>query len=309
MNRKTTSISNRTGRWRRESPAWAVWVVLACCLVVGRRVEAAGDTARGRELFALAAGCGCHTPERGPAGAGGSAIKTPFGTFYATNITSDREHGIGAWSDAEIEQAIRGGYVRGRGVEAPVMPYYAYAGMIDSDVADLIAFLRTLPPSTQANRAHEGELPLARAAYRVWRLLFAPAVRRRAQPPAPGIERGRYFADHVAICGDCHTPRNRLGVPRADLYLAGNTEGPEGETVPNITPHASGIESWDAADMLNLLQQGMLPNFDNVQGMMADVIDGHGGGLGYKHAPADALRDIAEYLKSVPAIDNVIPGK
>ena len=79
-------------------------------------------------------------------GAGGREIKTPFGVFYGTNITPDAATGIGAWSDAEIVGAIRAGDARGKGVEAPVMPYYLYAGMTDGDVADLVAYLRTLAP-------------------------------------------------------------------------------------------------------------------------------------------------------------------
>ncbi len=270
---------------------------------------AGGDVERGRVIFALAGGCGCHTPKEGPVGAGGEEIATPFGKFFATNITPDEQTGIGTWSDDDIEQAIRGGYVRGRGAEAPVMPYYFYAGMADTDVADLIAFLRSLPPAARVNRAHEGELPLARLAYRAWRLLFAPMASHRASAPPPGIERGRYLADHVAICGDCHTPRNRLGVPIASMYLAGTDNGPGGDPVPNITSHATGIGEWDADDVVNVLTQGMLPNFDNIQGLMAAMVDGEGGGPGFKDAPRPALRDIAVYLKSVGAIDNKVGGK
>jgi len=290
-------------------PGAAGATVLLLIVIASSPAGAAGDAARGGVLFALAGGCGCHTPESGPVGAGGTEIDTPFGKFFATNITPEPRTGIGRWSDVEIEQAIRGGYVRDRGPEAPVMPYYLYAGMADDDVADLIAYLRTLAPVERLNRAHEGELPLARWAYRAWRLLFAPTVERRMAPPASTVEHGRYLADHVSICGDCHTPRNRLGVPRAQLYLAGTADGPGGETVPNITPHASGLADWDIEDLVSLLRQGMLPNFDNVQGMMADVIDGHGGGPGYKDAPVESLRAIAEYMKSVPAIDNVVTGK
>ena len=156
-----------------------------------------GDPERGRNVFALAGGCGCHTPEKGPVGAGGSAIETPFGTFYATNITPDREHGIGAWTDLEIEGAIRRGVLRDGSVESPVMPYYRYAGMADADVRDLIAYLRTLTPAPDPNRPHEVDLPLPRLAFRGWRLLFAPDLQAPAVAPAAGVERGRYRSDHL----------------------------------------------------------------------------------------------------------------
>ena len=212
-------------------------------LIVASTAPAAGDASRGRVVFALAGGCGCHTPQDGSVGAGGTAIETPFGKFFATNITPDQRTGIGSWSDAEVEQAIRGGYVRGRGAEAPVMPYYRYSGMSDEDLADLIAFLRSLPAVERANQPHQGELPLPRLAYRAWRLLFAPRAKPPSTTPAAGTERG-HSVDHVAICGDCHTPRT-LGVPIPGLYLAGTADGPGDEKVPNITPHASGIGDWD----------------------------------------------------------------
>jgi mono/diheme cytochrome c family protein len=280
--------------------------VVTCVLLAGEPACAAGDVARGRALFATAAGCNCHTPAEGPIGAGGGEVPTPFGTFYGSNITPDAETGIGAWSDDEIAAAVRDGDARGKGVESPAMPYYQYAGMTDGDVADLIAYLRSLPPVRRPNRPHEGELPLARLAYRAWRLLFVSTTLHPAAAPPAGVERGRYLVDHVAICVDCHTPRNRLGVPIRSQYLAGTADGPGGEAVPNITPHATGIGEWSEDEITNLLTMGMLPNFDNVQGLMAEVIDGRGGGPGYKDAPLADRRAIAQYLHTVPAIDNAI---
>ena len=290
--------------------AWTL-VAAAVCLCGAAAAPGALATSveRGKVVFTLAAGCGCHTPKDGPIGAGGAEVPTPFGKFFGTNITPDRETGIGAWSDAEIAAAIRDGVTRGGHAEAPAMPYYQYAGMADDDVADLIAYLRSLTPVRRANQPHEGELPLARWAYRAWRLLFFSNPSRPAQAPTAGLERGRYLVEHVSICVDCHTPRNRLGVPDARLYLAGSVHGPGGDSVPNITPHATGIGEWQADDILNVLTRGMLPDFDNVQGFMADVVDGHGGGPGYKNAPEADLRVIAEYIKSVPPIDNKVDDK
>lgn len=240
----------------------------------------------------------------GPVGAGGKAIETPFGTFYGSNITPDLETGIGAWTDEEIDAAIRGGRVRGKGAEAPVMPYPLYAGMSDADVADLIAYLRTLPAVRKESRPHEGELPLARWAYEAWQFLYFRPGPAPATAPAGGIERGRYLADHVSMCTDCHTPRGLLGAIDWSMYLGGTAEGPGGETVPNITSHDTGIGDWDTADTVNLLRTGMLPNFDNVQGSMGEAVDGVGGGPGYKDAPEADWRAVADYLRTVPPIDN-----
>ena len=292
-----------------DAPFSIQYSALLCFSCSRRLLDAAGDAQRGRVVFALAGGCGCHTPKDGPVGAGGGEVPTPFGKFYGPNITPDSETGIGAWSDAEIDAAIRQGFARGKGVESPAMPYYQYAGMSDADVTDLIAYLRSLPPAGRTNQPHQGELPLARWAYRAWRLLFVPRVTPPAAAPSTGTERGRYLVDHVSICTDCHTPRNRFGAPDRAMYLAGSAHGPGGDPVPNITPHKTGIGSWDIADIVNLLTQGMLPDYDNVQGLMADVIDGHGGGPGFKDAPEGDHRAIAEYLKTVPPIDNKVPDK
>lgn len=272
-------------------------------LVLGAQAHAAGDVVYGEILFALAGGCGCHSMPDGPVGAGGRELPTPFGTFYGTNITPDVETGIGAWSDAEISAAIRDGTLRTGEVLAPVMPYHQYAGMADADVQDLVAYLRMLPAVRRENRPAESWLPFARRAYRAWRWLFAP---RAAPPPSPPIEslaRGRYLVDHVSICGDCHTPRDRFGVLDDRYYLAGTDSGPDGKAVPNITPDvATGLAKWDEDDVVAVLLTTMLPNGDNVQGLMAEVVDGYGGGPGYKAAPKLALRAIAEYITSVPAI-------
>jgi mono/diheme cytochrome c family protein len=279
-------------------------------LAVASPTLAAGDPERGRSIFAMAGGCGCHSAAGGPVGAGGRALETPFGTFYGTNITSDTETGLGGWTDDEIVAAIRNGDLRDGSVEAPVMPYYLYAGMADRDARDLVAYLRTLPAVHRENRNHETAFPFARAAFRMWRLLFAPTMEAKAEAPVEGVERGRYLADHVAICRDCHTPRNGAGAPRDDMYLAGTKRGPDGKPVPNVTPDAeTGIGEWDAYDIVQVLDSGMLPNFDNVQGMMAEVVDGFGGGVGYGSAPDHDLAAIAAYLKTVEPIRNEVSGK
>ncbi len=263
----------------------------------------AGDPLRGRELFALAGGCGCHSMAEGPLGAGGRELPTPFGTFYGTNITPDAETGIGAWSDEEIIAAIRAGVLPDGSIEAPVMPYYQYAGMAEADVRDLVAYLRTLPPVRRENRPASVSLPLPRLAFRAWRLLYGPAGQAPVEAPREAVARGRYLADHVSICGDCHTPRTRLGALDASLYLAGARQGPGGDPVPNITgDRATGIGKWKESDLVYLLQTGFEPDMDNVQGLMAEVIDGHGGGPGYKDAPEAELRSLAKYLKTVPPV-------
>ncbi len=290
-------------RFESTQPALTT-LAIGFCMVLAATDARSADPERGKQIFALAGGCSCHSMASGPVGAGGAEIATPFGKFYGTNITPDADTGIGAWTDAEIDAAIRRGVRRGGDSESPVMPYYWYAGMSDEDAADLIAYLRSLPAVRRENRAHEGELPLARWAYWAWGLLFADLPPSPAVAPQQGIERGRYLSDHVSLCSDCHTPRTALGAVDRDFYMAGTREGPGGNPVPNITPHATGIADWDAADVANVLESGMLPNFDNVQGAMAEVVDGVAGGPGYKDASELDRRAIAEYVLSVAPIAN-----
>jgi mono/diheme cytochrome c family protein len=284
-------------------------LVVGTLLCLPALSHAAGDAEHGKVLFALAAGCGCHTSKEGPVGAGGGEVPTPFGTFYGSNITPDRDTGIGAWTDAEIAAAMRDGIVRGKGAETPAMPYYWYAGMADADVADLIAYLRTLPAVRRPSRPHEGEMPLARWVYRVWRLLFFRRPPAPTAAPTGGLARGRYLVEHVSLCVDCHTPRTWFGVPSRARYLAGSAHGPTGDPIPNITPDATGIGDWDTDDIMNVVTFGRLPDFDNVQGLMAEVVDGRDGGPGYKNAPESDRRAIAEYVRSVPPIDNPVGDK
>ena len=91
------------------------------------------------------------------------------------------------------------------------------------------------------------------------------------------------------------------------MYLAGTARGPNGDPVPNITPHpTTGVGDWEADDLTTLLELGVKPDFDNVQGLMAEMIDGHGGGPGYAHMPAEDRKAIATYLKTVAPVANDI---
>ena len=112
--------------------------------------------------------------------------------------------------------------------------------------------------------------------------------------------RGAYLSNALAHCGECHTPRNLLGGLKASMHYAGSREGPEGELAPNITPdQETGIGAWSKQDLQWLLETGMKPDADNVQGLMAEAIDD-----GYSHLPPEDLTAMAEYLASLPPIKN-----
>ncbi len=257
---------------------------------------------RGKYVFALAGGCGCHTPKEGPVNAGGRPLKTPYGTFYGTNITPDPTTGIGSWTDQQVIDGIRLGVRPDGSVMSPVMPYPAFNEMSDQDVTDLVAYLRTLPAVSRPNPPHQLSVPFAGLGMRAWRWLFFRPVPAPAHAPTAGIERGRYISEHLAHCQECHTPRTMTGTLDRTRDLAGNADGIDGEISSNVTPDPeTGIGKWTTEEIVELLRTGFKPNFDNVQGLMALVIDGIAEG-GYKDMTNEDARAVANYLKSVPPI-------
>ncbi len=269
--------------------------------------------AQGQYVFSLAGGCGCHTSAGGSVNAGGRTLKTPYGTFYGTNITPDKRYGIGGWTDQEIIDSIRLGVKPDGTVMSPVMPYPAFNAMTDTDVTALVVFLRSLGPVALQNTPHEVSIPFSGLAMRVWRWLFFTPVEAAAgrsagrSSSAHGpIERGRYISEHLAHCQECHTPRTVFGTLDHTRALAGNPEGIDGEVTPNITPDPeTGIGEWSEEEIISLLRTGFLPNFDNVQGLMALGIEGVPAG-GYKDMSDEDARAVVQYLKNViPLVQHV----
>jgi mono/diheme cytochrome c family protein len=261
---------------------------------------------RGQYLFAVMGGCACHTVPQGTPHVGGRAFPIPFGTVYASNITADKETGLGSWSDKDILNAMTAG-VRPNGERLlPVMPYEAYSGMAKEDLEALIAYLRILKPVRKETPRLRAWFPFYRSLLvPLWLKLFGRVSISPPKAPKGGIQRGRYLVDHVSICGDCHTPRNTLGVPLRELYLAGVKVGPFGYEISNITPDKrTGIGEWSREEIANLTLTGIKPNLDNVQGLMEEVIEG--ASRGYKNMTQEDALAIADYLKSIRPIDNKI---
>jgi mono/diheme cytochrome c family protein len=283
-------------------------LLIFCALIASSavaRAQAKDLVARGQYIFALAGGCACHTVPNETAHAGGRAFPFPFGTVYSTNITQDKETGLGNWTDQQIHDAMVKGVRADDSRIIPVMPYEDYSGMAQADLKALIAYLRTLEPVKKPTPPLKTWVPFVRSlGVPLYLKIFGRFSTSPAEPPKSEIERGRYLAEHVSLCGDCHTPRNSIGVPNRSLYLAGAGEkiGPLGEAVPNITPDKeTGIGEWKREYIAELLLTGTKPDLDNVQGLMAEVIE-----HGYKNMTKEDALAIADYLKSVPPIKNKI---
>ena len=282
---------------------WAAASTIAVAVLLAAPVaRAAGDAKRGEYVFHAGGCAACHTDtkNKGPLLAGGAGITTPFGTFFAPNITPDKTHGIGAWTEADFHKAMRRGLSPGGTPFYPVFPYTSFTKITDADIADLWAYLRTVPPSDRSNVAQKADFPFGwRFLLTFWRWLnFSPGPFRPDPGQSAERNRGAYLAVALAHCGECHTPRNALGGLDHEAWMSGNADGPDGAHIPNITPDPeTGIGKWSETDIVQYLESGMDPDGDFAGSLMAEVVNG----ATSKLTAADR-KAIAVYLKSLPAI-------
>ena len=291
----------------RLKPVALVAVVVLSLLSltpVGARAQSAAEIARGKYVFGATGGCGCHTVKDGPVNAGGRKYDGPFGTVYSANITPDRQTGIGTWTDDQIIAAIRLGRRPDGERLLPVHPYPIFNGMAEGDLRALVAYLRTLPPVNRANEPKKITVPLFESVFLpAWLAAFAPRETPPAAAPTSGVARGEYLVRAVGHCGECHTPRTVTMAPDTSRFLAGTASGPEGATVPNITPDAdTGLGKWSVEEMAEYLGSGLRPDGDVAGGLMGEVIQGTA--AGYKDMTRDDLLAIAQFLKTIPPVRN-----
>jgi mono/diheme cytochrome c family protein len=262
---------------------------------------ASGDLIeQGRYVF-NAAGCvSCHT--RDQLMAGGRPVVTPFGTFYPPNITPHREYGIGAWSEEDIVRALSEGLNPQGEHYYPAFPYPSYTRMTHQDMQALYAYLMTLPASSREIQPHDLHWPFSsRPMIAHWKAGRFTQGEFAANPEkSPQWNRGGYLAGALGHCGECHTPRDYLGAPRRDRYLAGTCTGPDGRRVPNITPDSvTGIGYWTCEELMIFLKTGRKPDGSYTDSLMAEVL-----GTSCMQLTGYDLHSLAIYLQSLPPIHN-----
>jgi mono/diheme cytochrome c family protein len=282
---------------------WSAWIPMAAAQGTP---SSAAEVARGRYMFGATGGCGCHTVPKAEINAGGRRYDGPFGTVYSTNITPDRQTGIGTWTDEQIITAIRLGRRPNGERLLPVHPFTVFNGMAEEDLRAIVAFLRTNPPVNRPNQPKRIAVPLFESVFLpAWLAAFAPRETPPPKAPTTGVARGEYLVRAVGHCGECHTPRTMTMATDNSRFLAGNPKGPEDQAMPNITPDPdTGIGKWSVEEIADYLGSGNKPDGDVAGGLMGEVIDGTL--AGYKDlAKADRLA-IAQYLKTIPPIRNKI---
>ena len=271
-------------------------------------VASADTIARGRYL-AVAGDCiGCHQARGGAAFAGGLAVPTPFGRIYTSNITPDRDTGIGMWTSDDFWRALHDG--RGKRGEYlyPAFPYPNYTRITRADADALHAYLMSLPPVRRANTPDELRFPYGiRPLMAFWRALyfreqvFQPDANRNAE-----WNRGAYLSTGLGHCVACHSPRNYLGGTPSDDELSGGLIPEQNWYAPSLTSHQeAGLGKWSVDEVVQLLKHGVTDRYA-VFGPMAEVVHDS-----TQHLEASDLRAMAVYLKSLPpkASDDAPPVK
>ena len=216
-----------------------------------------GQVERGRYLTTVADCAACHTEIGGKPFAGGRAIETPFGKVLSSNITPDRDTGIGKWSDAQFESAVRLGRAPHGKWLYPAMPYPYYTRMTPTEVRAIRAYLNTLPPVQ--NKVESNQLPFPfdiRAGMRLWNALyFTPGPYRPDPAKSEQWNRGAYLVQGPGHCAACHTPKTRLGGDQDREKLTGFSI--QGWFAPDITGSTMfGLGRWSEADVVAYLKSG-----------------------------------------------------
>lgn len=257
----------------------------------------AGDPARGERVFNAAGCASCHAASDAVGDGrlvlgGGQAFVTDFGTFHAPNISSDVTRGIGGWSLPEFANAVMQGVAPDGRHYYPAFPYVAYGRMALQDVADLHAYMGTLPASDAANLPHDLEFPFTlRRGIALWKARYAGRDWVMPDPLSPELERGRYLVEALAHCAECHTPRDRFGGLDTARWMQG-APNPSGQgRIPAITPARLG---WSHDDIALYLETGFTPDFDVAGGSMAKVVDA------MATLPETDRAAIARYLLALP---------
>ncbi|WP_168879866.1 cytochrome c [Rhizobium sp. P28RR-XV] len=261
------------------------------------------------QAIATAADCmACHTvPKTGKPYTGGYGIVSPLGTIYSSNITPSWQYGIGDYSEADFERAVRKGIRKDGSHLYPAMPYDAYGAITDTDLHALYAyFMRGVQPVDEAPKDYTA-LPFPfnmRISMAGWNLLFA---NRKPFTPDPArseeINRGAYLVGALGHCASCHASRNILMGQGAGAPLAGGEVGPW--YAPNITSDPiSGIGGWTENELEQYFRTGKVEGKGQAAGGMAEAIDNS-----LQHLPDSDLKALAAYLKSTTPVRDPAEAK
>jgi mono/diheme cytochrome c family protein len=298
-------------RFRRFSIAIVVLVILGgiAYFVLNRTDHADGTApalvgapatadpvARGAYLTKAADCIACHTvPDSGKEYAGGLPFKLPFGTIYSSNITADKETGIGDWSDDDFVRAVREGVRKDGKRLYPAFPYTAYTSLSRADVLAIKAYLFSLPPVKQVTPDNDLSFPFnQRWAMGFWNALSFKSQRFVADASKPAQwNAGKYLAD-LGHCAECHTPRNlAYGVKHGSEFAGSEQEGWKAYNISSDPRY--GIGAWSQQDLVTYFRTGHADGRGSASGPMAEVIN-----YSLQHLAPEDADALATYVRSMP---------
>ncbi len=257
------------------------------------------SVARGAYLVRAGNCMACHTERGGAPFAGGAAIETPFGSVFASNITSDKATGIGNWNAAEFWRAMHNGRSKDGRLLYPAFPYPSYTVVTRADSDAIHAYLQTVPAVSRVNKAHRLRWPYStQAALAVWRAMyFSPAAHQDDTTQTAQWNRGAYLVKGLGHCSACHSTRNALGASDQKASLSGGLIPMQNWYAPSLTSAAeAGVADWEPMQIARLLQTGVSDR-GSVTGPMAEVVL-----KSTQHLTPEDLRAMAVYLKSLPQV-------
>jgi mono/diheme cytochrome c family protein len=268
--------------------------------ILAKRIEDstpnAGQLRRGQYLVAAGDCMSCHLREGGEPFAGGLGLNTPFGAIYTSNITPDRETGIGAWSSDQFYRAMHDGKGAHGENLYPAFPYPWFRRVSRDDVDAIFAYLMTVPAVSYTPPKNHLPFPFnIRTSLGAWNALFLNAHDFQADPgQSAEWNRGAYLVTGLGHCGGCHTPKNSFGADKPKQQFQGGKL--DGWVAPDLTGHKRvGLGAWSTEDIAEYLGTGRNAR-GAAGGAMADVITYSTSLL----TDADR-RAIATYIKSQPA--------
>jgi mono/diheme cytochrome c family protein len=252
---------------------------------------------RGEYLTRAADCAACHNAPNGKPFAGGLRFKLPFGTIYSTNITADRETGIGSWSDDDFVRALHRGIAPGGRYLYPAFPYTSFTAMNRDDALAIKAYLFSLPQQHVANKENDLSFPFnQRWGMAFWNLAFL-RDRRFAPDPAQSavVNRGAYLATALGHCGECHTPRNLAYGLEGDREFAGDVL--VGWRAYNITSDERfGVGAWSDAQLASFLSSAHAQGRSSAAGPMAEAVENS-----LQYLRSEDTSALVAYLRTVAA--------
>jgi mono/diheme cytochrome c family protein len=258
----------------------------------------ASQVERGEYLAKTADCMVCHTASGGKEYAGGLAIRLPFGTLYSTNITPDKETGIGNYSDQDFLNALHRGVRRDGARLYPAMPYTSYTYITDADALAIKAYLFSLAPVHAAAPADTLSFPFnQRWGMIFWSTLFSADTRFEPDTSkTPKWNRGAYLAEALAHCGECHTPRNlAFALDNRKKFAGAVTAGWRAFNISS--DKTTGLGAWSDDEIVSYLSIGRANGHGTASGPMGEAVD-----HSFSKLTPEDIHAVVAYLRSVPAI-------